>query len=57
MRWMSLSLVIRKLNGKLIADCIIKHSWVMIFSTGEPPQYIGVPTTGGKTGDIVRISQ
>jgi hypothetical protein len=29
----------------------------MVFTVSEPPQYIVVPHTGDKTGDMDRISQ
>ena len=29
----------------------------MIFTVSGPPQYIVVPPTSGKTGDMIRISQ
>ena len=33
------------------ADCVSKYSRVTIFMAIEPPQYIVVPPTGGKTID------
>jgi hypothetical protein len=38
-------------------DCITKYALFIIFSGSEPPQYIVVAYTGGKTGDMGCILQ
>jgi hypothetical protein len=44
---------------EMTKNCRLRNKifMVMIFTAGEPPQYIVVPPTGGKTWDMVRISQ
>ncbi len=44
---------------EMTENCRLRNKifMVMIFAASEPPQYIVVPLTGGKTRDMVRISQ
>ena len=44
---------------EMTKNCRLRNKifMVMIFTASEPPQYIVVPPTSGKTWDMVRISQ
>jgi len=46
-------------KSEMTKNCRLRNKifMVMIFTASEPPQYIVVPPTGGKTWDMVRISQ